>query len=156
MISLMVTLYMLLNKGNEEILAPDYAKPEIEENAEPFDNQNAEPYEQIENGGAVDIIFGEDMEIDLSKDIISFSFGNPKKSNHDMLIQIVIQESLVAESGMIQPGNRVSVLNLHEDIKNKLIAGLYDGEIRVYLYDCVSAEKAMVDVKIPVTITVNN
>ena len=154
-ISLGITVYTLLLDKDKEVLAPDYAKPEVEENAEPFGNQNAEQYEQSENGGAVDIIYEKDVEINLSENKVYLMFGNPKKSNHDMLIQIVIKDLLVSESGMLKSGNRVTELNLQDDVKNKLISGQYEGEYRIYFYDCISAEKAMVDVTIPIVITVN-
>lgn len=154
-ISLGVTVYTLLVSKDEEVIAPDYAKPEIEENAEPFGNQNAEQYEKSENGGAVDIIYEKDVEIDLSENKAYLMFGNPKKSNHNMLVQIIIKDLLVSESGMIKSGNRVKELNLQNDVKDKLISGQYEGEYRIYFYDCVSDEKAMVDVNIPILITVN-
>lgn len=156
-ISLGVTIYtLLLTNKDKEVLAPDYAKPEVEENAEPFGDQNLERYEQSENGGgAVDITYEKDVKIDLSENKVYLSFGNPAKSNQDMLLQIIIDDVLISESGMIQSGNRVTELKLQDNVDGTIVVGQYEGEIRVYFYDCVSAEKAMVNANIPVIISVN-
>ena len=156
-ISLGITVCTLLSNKDKEILAPDYAKPELEENAEPFGEQTIEKYEKPEQGGGtVDIIYEENITIDLPENKIYLMYGNPKVSNHDMIIQIIIKDMVVAESGMIQSGNRVTELSIKDGIKSRLTSGQYNGEIRAYFYDCVSAEKAQVDVKIPVMITVKN
>ena len=81
--------------------------------------------------------------------------GNPKTSNHDILIQVLIDDLLISESGMIKAGNQVEELSLRENIGERLISGKYEGIIRVYFYDCISSEKSLVDVTIPVVITVN-
>lgn len=155
-ISLGVTVYTLILNKDEKVLAPDYAKPEIEENAEPFGNQNEDKYEKSENGsGTVDIIYEKKVEIDLSDNKVYLMFGNPQKSNHDMMIQIIVKDLLVSESGMILAGNRVNELQLKSTVNERLISGQYEGEILVSFYDCVTAEKAMVDVTIPILIAVN-
>lgn len=156
-ISLGVTVYTLLSNKGKEVLAPDYAKPEIEENAKPFGDQTVEKYEKPEQGGGmVDIIYEKDITVNLSENKLYLLFGNPKVSNHDMLIQIIIKDMLISESGMIQSGNQVTELSIGDDVKSRLTSGQYNGEIRAYFYDSISAEKAQVDVKIPVLITVKD
>lgn len=154
--SLGVAVYTLLSNKDKEVIAPDYAKPEIEENAEPFGNSEKQEKENPERGsGSVDIIYEKDINIDLSENKVYLVFGNPEKSNHDILIQLIVKDLLISESGMIQSGNRVKELELQNDVKNKLIPGQYEGEIRAYFYNPVSAEKAIIDVKIPILIIVN-
>ena len=155
-ISLGVTVYTLLSNKDKKVLAPDYAKPEVEENAEPFGNQETKMTEQPEKGsGNVDIVYKKDVSIELSKNIVSLLIGNPKTSNHDMLVQILIDDLLISESGILKVGSQVKELNLQENIGEQLTSGQYEGIVRVYFYDCISAEKSLVDVKIPVSITVN-
>ena len=155
-ISLSVTVYTLLSNKDKEVLVPDYAKPEIEKNAELFGSQEAEMTEQPEKGsGNVDIVYKKDMSVELSKNIVSLLVGTPKTSNHDILIQVLIDDLLISESGMIKAGNQVEELSLRENIGERLVSGKYEGMIRVYFYDCISYEKSLVDVTIPVVITVN-
>lgn len=150
-----IAIYMFNSKDERGLIAPDYAKSEIEENAEPFGNQEAEMPEQPEKGsGNVDIIYKKDVFVDLSKNIVSLLLGNPKTSDHDLLIQIYIKELLIAESGMVKAGNQVKELGLEENVRERLVSGEYEGIIKVYFYDCISAEKSLVDVKIPVVLTV--
>ncbi|MFR6562092.1 MAG: hypothetical protein ACLUR5_08915 [Eubacterium ventriosum] len=80
--------------------------------------------------------------------------ANPTKSNQDMVLQLVIDDVVILQSGRLEPGNRVSALNLLDGAEKKLATGGYDGKIVVLYYDRTSGEKAMVNTEIPVTVTV--
>lgn len=81
-------------------------------------------------------------------------FVNPGKSNQDMVIQIVIQDTVVVQSGTLEAGNQVKTLDLLEGMEKKLAPGGYEGKFVVFYYSQENGEKAIVNTDIPVEITV--
>lgn len=140
--------------SNKVILAPDYAPQEKEENAETLPDDTGEKLENPEGGGAVSLTYSNVVTIDLSDKAAQLYFANPGKSNQDIVIQISIQDTVILQSGTLQPGNYVQKLNLLEDAEKMLEAGGYEGKFIVLYYDQTSGEKSMVNTEIPLTINV--
>ena len=92
--------------------------------------------------------------IDLSRKDAALLFANPGRSNQDMVLQIVIQDRVIVQSGRIVPGNQVTELDLTGDSAALLQPGGYEGSFLVFYYDRVSGEKALVNTEIPITVTV--
>ena len=140
-------------ESSTPVLAPDYA-PQAEKNAEPIDDGTDEKLSQPEGGGAVSLTYAKDVNISLSKKSATLLFENPSKSNQDMVIQLVIDDVVILQSGKLMPGNRVTELELLKGAEKQLSAGGYDGKFVILYYDAASGEKAMVNTEIPVNITV--
>ena len=152
-ISVAITIWAFSQKNTSPTLAPDYAPQKSESNAEKIENEdNDEKLPQQNGGGAVSLTYSKDVGIDLSNKKARLLFANPSKSNQDMLLKIAIQDEVILQSGIISPGFQVKSLDLFENVK--LSAGKYQGELTVYYYQQDSKEKAMLNTKIPLTITV--
>ncbi len=136
------------------VLAPDYAPRQVEKNAEPIGDDGDEKLLQPEGGGAVGLTYAKEVGISLSNKSATLLFANPTKSNQDMVLQLVINDVVILQSGRLEPGNRVSVLNLLDGAEKRLTAGGYNGKFVVLYYDKTSGEKAMINTEIPVTVTV--
>ena len=148
-----VTFWALFCRDTTPVLAPDYAPQDSEENAEKIeDDSDSEKLEQPEGGGAVSLTYSKEVTIDLSENKAKLLFGNPSKSNQDMLIQIVIQDTVILQSGILSPGYRVTRLDLFDNVK--LSEGKYNGKFVIYYYQKDTGEKAMLNTEIPLTITV--
>ena len=147
-----ITVWDLFFRDTTPTLAPDYAPQEKEQNAEPFEDGNSEKMEQQQGGGAVSLTYSKEVSVDLSDETVHLMFANPKKSNQNMLIQILIHDTVIVQSGLLAPGNQVTKLDLWDTVK--LSVGRYDGKIIVYYYQPDSGEKAMLNTEIPLTITV--
>lgn len=143
-------------ESSSAALAPDYAPKDVESNAEPMGDEGDEKMSQPEGGGAVSLTYSKDVSINLSDKTCSLLFGNPTRSNQDMVVQIVIQDEVVVESGRLEPGNQVTKLDLTDEAAAKLSAGGYDGKIAVLYYQQDTGEKAIVNTEIPVTIEVTD
>lgn len=158
LLAVCVTIWALFFRETSEadkiILAPDYAPQQNEENAEPIPNDTGEKMEKPEGGGSVSLTYSNEVTIDLSDKAASLYFANPGKSNQDMVIQIEIQDTIILQSGILNPGNQVKMLNLLEGVEEMLQPGGYEGKFIVLYYDQTSGEKAMVNTEIPITITV--
>lgn len=143
---------LVFREPAKDTLAPDYAPVEEEKNAEDIGGEAGEKLEQPEGGGAVSLSYSTDVTIDLSEKTAALMFANPAESNQDMVLQIVIQDTVVAQSGRLVPGKQVTELALSGDVE--LQAGTYEGKFVASYYQQDSGEKAILNTEIPVTITV--
>ena len=136
-------------------LAPDYAPLETEKNAEDMPG-GGDKLDAPEGGGAVSLSYSKNVMIDISDEKVVLNFGNPYESTDDMLVQIVVQGTVLAQSGRLTPGHKVSQLDLLEGKANLLQAGGYEGKIVTFFYNQETGEKAMLNAEIPVTIQVQD
>ena len=154
--ALCVTIWALFfrDSGGQQVLAPDYAPQPQEQNAETIPDDSGEKMEKPEGGGSVSLTYSNKVTIDLSDKAASLYFANPGKSNQDMVLQIVIQDTVILQSGTLSPGHQVKLLNLLEGAEDMLQPGGYEGKFIVLYYDQTSGEKSMVNTEIPITINV--
>lgn len=153
LITIGITVWVLFFRNTTPVLAPDYAPQQIEEHAEPFtDDSNGEKLQQQQGGGAVSLTYSKDITVDLSEKTVKLMFANPNKSNQDIMLQIVVKDTVIVQSGLLEPGYQVTELDLFDDIK--LSDGIYEGKVVVLYYQTDTSEKAMLNTEIPVTITV--
>lgn len=134
---------------------PDYPPQETEPNQTPIHGGN--PQETLHSpvgGGAINLTYGTTVTIDISEEKATFYFANPAKSNLDMVMTLVIDDTIVMISKRITPGHMVSSLKLESGIANELKVGGYDAKYVVYLYDRQTGEKAIVNAEGAVTVTV--
>ena len=149
-----VSVWALFFRVPDISLAPDYAPQEQEEHAETIPDDTGDKMEAPQGGGAVSLTYANQVSIDLNACTVSLLFANPGKSNQDMVLQIVIQDQVIAQSGTISPGYRVMDLELLEGAAKMLSAGGYDGKFVVLYYNQETGEKAIINTEIPIQITV--
>lgn len=156
LIAVAVTVWALFFRGgNDVVLTPDYAPQELERNAETIEGDNTDEKMQAdEGGGAVSLTYGSNVSIILSNETAALLFANPGRSTQDMVVQVVIQDTILVQSGRLTPGNQVTTLDLLEGAAEMLSPGGYEGKMVVLYYDPDTGEKAVVNTEIPVTITV--
>ena len=154
LVAVCVTIWALFLRGNGPALAPDYAPQETEEHAEPIPDDSDEKLEAPDGGGSVSLSYSNKVTIDLSDEAALLYFANPGKSTKDMLLQISIQDTVILQSGILNPGQQVKKLDLMEGAEKKLSTGGYEGKFIIFYYDQTSGEKAMVNTEIPITISV--
>lgn len=150
-----VTIWALVFRDTAPALTPDYAPQQEETNAEPIGDEEDEKLEAEEGGGAVSLSYSNEADISLSAGTAELFFANPTKSTQDMVLQIVVQDEIIVQSGLLKPGNQVTTLELLDGAAEKLSAGGYEGKFAVLYYDPDTGEKAVVNTEIPVTITVS-
>ncbi len=156
-LSVSVSVWVIFFRNSDVTpLTPDYAPVEKEENAENIENDDDTKMEADEGGGAVGIIYSDKVTIDLSEKKATLLFGNPGKSLQDMVLQIVIQDEILVQSGTIVPGKQVQTLELLPDKEKLLAEGTYDAKFVVYYYDPETGERAMLNTEIIITVTVQN
>lgn len=153
-----VTVWALFLREPDIVLTPDYAPQKKEENAiripEEDDDNPAETMQAVEGGGAVSLTYGTNVSIILSNETAALYLANPSRSAQDMVVQVVIQDTILVQSGRLIPGNQVTTLKLLKGAAEKLSPGGYEGKIVVLYYDRENGEKAIVNTEIPVTISV--
>jgi len=154
MAALGLTVWSIFFREPDIILTPDYAPQKIEQNQEPIANDSNEKMNVEKGGGAVSISYSDKVTVDLSDKKATLNFANPNKSTQDMVIQIVIQDQILVQSGKLTPGNKVSVLDLLNGTEKKLLPGGYEGKFTILYYDPNTGEKAVVNTEIPISVTV--
>ena len=154
MAAVSVTIWALFFREDSPVLAPDYAPVENEEYAESIPGDSGDKMVSPKGGGSVSLTYSNRVSIDLSDKQATLMFVNPGKSNQDMVIQIVIQDTVVVQSGTLEAGNQVKTLDLLEGMEKKLAPGGYEGKFVVFYYSQENGEKAIVNTDIPVEITV--
>ena len=149
-----VTVWALFFRSTSVVLAPDYAPEETEAYAQTIPNDSGEKKKSEDGGGSVSLTYSNQVSIDLSDESASLMFANPGRSNQDMIIQIVIQDQVIVQSGKLTAGNQVMTLDLLEDAAKKLSPGGYEGMFLILYYSQETGEKAIVNTEIPSHITV--
>ena len=139
--------------GSSDPLNPDYPVPPVDTNAETMEGDETK-LESPEGGGAVGLIYTTTAKLSLSSGTISMLFGNPQRSNQNMTVAISVQDVIIAESGLLEPGNRISVMSLNKKGAEVMVnEGVYNAKFVVEFYDADSGEKAMINTEIPITVT---
>lgn len=149
-----VTVWALFFRGDVKPISPDYPPQGIESNQQPMDGDASEKMESPEGGGAINVTYGMEATVDLSEKTVDMYYANPTASNQNVAILIMIDDVVVAKSELITPGNQITELTLSDYAKSKLQPGGYDAELVVRAYDPDSGEKAMVDTKGELELTV--
>ena len=147
-VSALVAFWAVFLRDPTPVLPPDEL-PSLETNAIPTEDEAK--MDQPEGGGSVNITYSDQVSISLSGQEVGLYFSNPSRSNQSMVLEIIIQDVTVAQSGALPPGYLVETLPLLGTAK--LSAGTYEGKFHVLFYDSEGG-KAILDTEIPVNITV--
>lgn len=108
----------------------------------------------MQGGGAVSLTYSTKVTVTLDDGMASVYFANPSKSNQDMVLQLVVQDVILAQSGRLSPGKQLDTLELLEGAASRLQPGGYNGQFVVLFYQPDTGEKTIVNTEIPVDVTV--
>lgn len=144
---LLIVWSCAFNKG-PGVLDPDYAIKDEEPNVEDIGDGGGDKLESPDGGGAVSLTYSKKVKIDLSDKKASLHFGNPSKSNQDLILELVVKDTVIIQSGRISPGKRVTRLDLDGDAHKMLATGGYVGTFVIYYYNPETGERAVLDTKI--------
>ena len=153
-IAICVSIWAIVFREGEDMLPPDYPPQDTDDNQTPIPDDQGGQIQTPAGGGAVNITYAEEVIIDLSDNKASLYYANPSRSNQNVAIAIVIGKNVIIKSELITPGNMVTSLPLVGGAAEKLAVGGYDAEIIIYCYHPETGEKAMVDTKGSVIVTV--
>lgn len=134
-------------------ITPDYPAPPLDEGAEDVEDDE-EKLDAPEGGGAVGMIYSNEVEIDLSDKKATLLFANPNRSTHNVTVQLVVQDVVLAESGLLTPAKRITELALKDGIT--VPEGVYaqNAKFVVRFYDPETNACSIVNSEIAVTVTV--
>lgn len=153
-VCLALTIWALFFRDTNNPLTPDYAPGVSESNATPVEGDGSK-LDVPDGGGGISIEYVSTVSVDLSENKASFVYTHPAKSTQNIVLQIVVKDTVIAQSGLIAPGNQLKELPLLKGAAKKLAAGTYtDAQFKILSYDPESGEKAMVDTVAQITVTV--
>ena len=157
LICLICALCFSCGYNKKKVLRPDYAPQDVEVNLEDIEDDTDIKLTAPDGGGAVSIQYTKDVNIDLSDKKAYLNYKNPGKSTHDIVLQIVVQNEVIAQSGLIPPGNMLKELDLLNDSGVVLSEGAYENAKFIFLcYNPESGEKAIVDAEAMIVINVTD
>lgn len=137
-------------------LTPDYPPQGTENNQKPIEGDTDTKLDSPEGGGAIRVTYSPNATISLSEKKIKLSYQNPGASNQNVRLLVKIGNVYIASSELITPGHEVSELPLSDEAVSRLQVGGYNAELLIQSYDPETNEKAMVDTKGELTITVED
>ena len=149
-----VTVWALFFREPEVMLAPDYAPVAQEQYAAPIPDDQGGQVAAQPGSGSVSLSYSNEVTIVLDSGRAELFFANPGRSNQDMVLQLLIRDRVIYQTGRITPGNQVTELMLDDDTAGMLSAGGYEGSFLIFYYDPITGEKAMVNTEVPVAVTV--
>ena len=152
--SLGVTAWAIWWREPDVVLTPDYAPEDEEKNQTTIEGEGENKLEAPDGGGAVGLIYSKQVTVSLEEKKAVLMFGNPSRSSQDMVVQLMIRDEIIVQSGRITPGNKVTSLKLLNGAEKKLAAGGYEGKFVVLYYNRETGEKAILKTEIPIVITV--
>jgi hypothetical protein len=135
------------------VLAPEMA-PQEEQQAETIPEDTGEKLESPQGGGSVSISYAREVDVDLNTGKVTLQFANPGKSNQDMVLQILVQDAVIVQTGNLRPGTQVTELELLAGTGKNLSPGSYEGLFKILFYHPETGEMAPVNAEIPVEIRV--
>ena len=131
---------------NLGVLPPDHPPMETDPNQESLGGDATIPAST--SSGGISISYLPNVTIDLSEKTVSFLYTNTQ-SNQNAVAMLEINGHLIAESAVINPGNKISVMTLNDEALSLLQPGVYNNEcyLVVGLYNMDTGEKSMVDLR---------
>ena len=154
-------LWLSLNSNKEPVIInPDHPLPSEDPYAStlPAQEDTGEKAES-NGGGSVSMIYQLNADVTLSTGQVSIYFRNPSASNHDIKLVLYAlsegEEYPLAQSGLLKAGNGLERMDLIEGAA-QLQPGTYSGKYKLFYYDSLTGEKALVEPEIAdLVITVN-
>lgn len=153
LLAICVALWALFFREPRPNLPPDVLPP-VEEDVLPTGEDNGEKLPQAQGGGAVNITYTNQVSVSLTEGRASLYFVNPARSNQSMVLQVLIQDVVVAQSGALPPGSQLNSLPITEEVS--LAPGSYTGQFLVSFYNTEDNSRAQLSTEIPVEITVTS
>lgn len=135
-------------------LAPDYAPPKEDSNAVEIEGDDENKLEKPEGGGAIGMTYLRNVTLDLSEKRVYLLYQNPRRSNSDVMVQVVVQDVVIAQSGRIEPGKQIQQIDLLPGTARLFELGGYDAKLAVFFYDPVTAERSLLQTQGEVYLTV--
>ncbi len=151
LLAICIAVWALFFRAPETPADPEIS-PVADEHLTPTDDGDDEKMPQAEGGGAVNITYSNEVTISLADAAATVQITNPTRSNQSMLIQLMIQDVKVGQSGTIPPGNQLAVIPLNENIT--IEPGSYDGKFQLLFFDVKTNQQANLTTSIPVTIRI--
>lgn len=141
--------------GGDPVTNPDYPPAGIEINQNPISGDTDSKLDTPEGGGAINVTYRTEAKASLSDKTITFYYANPGASTQNVSVLIKVEDLLIAKSDLITPGHEITKLTLEDKAVELLKANnMYKAELVIRAYDPDSNEKAMVETKGEITLTV--
>lgn len=107
-----------------------------------------------DNGGAAGLEYKKAVKLDISDKEVTLFFVNAARSTHNVTVQLVAEGKVLAESGLITPGKKITKLAVKDGAS--ISAGVYDTEAKLVVkyYDTKTNACSTVNSEFNIILTV--
>ena len=143
-VSVVVSVYFAVFYEAKDVVAPDFMPVEQDEKVDKIAGEtDTSKMEKEEGGGSVTVICKDEAVLSIGSGKISMFYQNPSRSNSAVVVQLLIGETVVAQSGSIKPGYELEEMEFLNNIE--LSVGGYNGSMKIFYYDEETNEKSIVE-----------
>ena len=136
------------------MLDPDYAAKETDKGAEKIEGSEGTGESGTMAGGKVNLIYSDEITVYLSNGTAELLVGNSAKSKHNIVAELVIRDKVILQTGAVKPGYRIVDAELEQGAAEILQSGIYNGTLKLYMYDIGTNEREMLSADIAVKVSV--
>lgn len=149
--------WLMHSNGSSSILIPDIAPEQLEKYAELIDPST--PEGQAETATSSDdhnasIFYSDEFFLFPEESFLHVLIADPASSQQDIVVQILVQDTLLARSDLLEPGYQMQRIDLLPGILEKLSPGRYNAVLNVLYYDHTTKEKTDMNISIDASLIV--
>ena len=127
-----LVMLLVLSSSTKHPMPSDHPPPNNEDNVEVVDSEE-EKMVAPDGGSALSLQYTKDVTIDLERETATLYFKNAGKSLQDAVLFLVIEDTVILQSGLLPAGNAVRSLSLPSG-GTPLHPGIYEGVFCVQFY----------------------
>ena len=107
-----------------------------------------------DNGGAAGLEYKKAVKLDISDKEVTLFFVNAARSTHNVTVQLVAEGNVLAESGLITPGKKITKLAVKDGAS--ISAGVYEtgAKLVIKYYDIETNAASAVNSEFNIKLTV--
>ncbi len=143
-VSVCVAVYFAVFYKGKEVISPDFMPVEQDKKVEKIvGEKDTSKMEKEEGGGAVTVICKDEAVLRLGTGKIEMYYQNPSRSTSAVVVQLIIGDTVIAQSGSIKPGYELDEMEFLDN--TELSVGGYRGALKILYYDEETNEKSIVE-----------
>lgn len=157
--ALLVSCLVSCKKDGDGDVTPETSAPVADNEVVEDDSEDSTEQDKInlnapDDGGSAGLSYKKSVRIDLSDEKVTLYFANTASSTHNVTVQLVAEGKVLAESGVLTPGDKITKLTLKDGVT--ISKGVYDtgAKLVVNYYDPQTNVCATVNSEFNITLTV--
>lgn len=149
--------WLIHSNRSSSVLIPDVAPEQLEKYAELIDPNIPEGQAETATPSGdhnASIFYSDEFFLFPEESFLHVLIADPASSQQDIVVQILVQDTLLARSDLLEPGYQMQKIDLLPGVLEKLSPGRYNAVLNIFYYDHTTKEKTDMNVKIDASLIV--